>query len=33
MRDAALKAQLSDAGAHTLPGLQDPDVARPEEPW
>jgi hypothetical protein len=32
-RDAALKAQLSDAGDHTLSGLPEPDVAGQKEPW
>jgi hypothetical protein len=32
-RDAALRAQLSDAGVRALPGLQGPDGAGQEEPW
>jgi uncharacterized protein YdaU (DUF1376 family) len=32
-RDAALKAQLSDTGGHTMSGLPEPNVAGPEEPW
>jgi hypothetical protein len=32
-RDAALKAQLSDAGVQTLPGLPEPDVVGQKEPW